>query len=199
MVYLLSALYVSAVVLFALPLFGCTLITCEPHDGFVSISSVIQVKPLNTIYAFWGAVFLTTLTYYQIHSRSGLNVLFAVVGSKFLAVPLFLPFGSTRNDMHHYVFALIGFGLEFAYMCGVCYDAFSRPVCYDAFSRRTRAKGVRRVYAAWTFAVIAVVLLGTSLLPTSNAGYRNVAIIIAEYLFGSCLLACTMVSYKYRL
>jgi hypothetical protein len=84
MTYLSSALYVSAAVLFALPIFGCSLITCEPHDGVVSISAIIQIKPLATIYAFWGAVFLTTLTHYQVQSRKGLNVLFAVLGSKFL-------------------------------------------------------------------------------------------------------------------
>jgi hypothetical protein len=119
-----------------------------------------------------------------------MNVLFAMLGSKFLAVPLFLPFGSTDNDIHHYVFALIGFGLEFAYMCAACYEVYMKP---------GRAKGVKYVYATYLGGLIALVLLGTSLLPFSSTGYRRVAIIISEYLFGASLLGFTMSCYYYRL
>jgi hypothetical protein len=67
--YLPWALYISAAVLLSLPIFGCFFIGCEPHDGAISISAIIRIKPLSTLYAFWGGVFLTTLTYFQIQVR----------------------------------------------------------------------------------------------------------------------------------
>jgi hypothetical protein len=188
--YLPWALYISAAVLLSLPIFGCFFIGCEPHDGAISVSAIIRIKPLSTVYAFWGGVFLTTLTYFQIQCKKGIKVVLAILGSKLLAVPLFLPFGAVSSDLHHYGFAIAGFSVELLYMLCVAYDVFHAP---------KPMKGAFIIYGACLVAVASVALVLSGLSTATSLAYRRVIIIVTEYLFATSLVTLTQVSYYKKL
>jgi hypothetical protein len=178
-------------VLFLLPILGCSLVDCAPHDGSISVSSIIDNKVLSTTYSFWGAVFLTALTHFQIECKKGLKVILAIVGSKLLAVPLFLPFGSVDTDSYHYFFAVAGFAVEWLYIACVFFDIKSAP---------KPPPGARFVlWTAFPLATSAVIIAGLTVMGSANVGYKRVGIILAEYLFASSLLVVTKASNYYKL
>jgi len=190
MTYLDATLYLSAAVLFVLPLFGCAFVDCTPHEGSLSISAIIDAKVLSTTYAFWGAVFLTSLTHFQIQCKKGLKVTLAIIGSKCLAVPLYLPFGSVSSDLYHYSFAIVGFTLEYGFIAAVL---------YDVTSSRKRPAGTGIIWVGTFTATAALLLMIYGFTPGVNTEYKRVVIIISEYLFGSSLLVVTKACNYYRL
>lgn len=190
MTYLDVVLYTSALVLALVPVFGCAFVDCTPHDGAVSISAIIHHDVLSTVYAFWGAAFLTSLTYFQIQCKKPLRILFAVLGSKLLAVPLYLPFGAVESDVYHYAFAVAGFALEFAYILCVLTDV---NTCHHA------PRGSGLIYFGATLATAAFVTGCVGAFSHAHTSFVRVAIFIAEYLFGFGLLVVSKTAHARHL
>ena len=122
--------------------------------------------------------------------KKGIKVVLAILGSKLLAVPLFLPFGAVPSDLHHYGFAIAGFSVELLYMLCVAYDVFHAP---------KPMKGAFIIYGACLVAVASVALVLSGLSTATSLAYRRVIIIVTEYLFATSLVTLTQVSYYKKL
>lgn len=181
------AFTLPALILVLLPLFECTLFTCDPEDGSISISSVIEDLPLATVYAVMASVTITILCYYQlIICKRGWKIVFAIFGYLCLLVPLMLPLSVESDVIYHDIFAAAGFLSEVIFVCLVFIDiAFWSPV---------PPNGTTVVYICAFASVFAVLLFIVGwIVGTDDANFDLVYQIIAEYLIGLSALALVKV------
>lgn len=173
------ALAYSSLVLFLLPIFGCSFINCKAYDNSISVSGIISAEPLATAYAFFGGIFLLCIIYFQTTKKNLFRFVMAFLGGKFLGVPLIIPLGSVSNDWYHISFAGAGFVLQFV---------LGLAVLYDCFSTKITPKGTGTL--AWsTFGMFVGIVLGLfTFYPQASNGYVVYTLVFAEYLLGVCLV-----------
>ena len=183
--YLGLAFSIPAILMVLLPLFECTVSTCDEEDGNISISSVIENLPLATVYAVLGAITLTILCYYQlIICKRGWKIIFAIYGYLCLLVPLMLPLTSGIDNAYHDVFAVMGFLSQIIFIILVFLDlTYAAPM---------PPNGTGIVYICAFAVIFAIVMfIAGIIVGDEDYGYNLVYEIIAEYLIG--LAALTLV------
>lgn len=179
------AFSLPAILMVLIPLFECTVGTCNEDNGEISISSVIEYLPLATVYAVIGAVTLTILCYYQlIICKRGWKIVFAVIGYLFLLVPLMLPLSSGIDTIYHDVFAGLGFTAEVVFVLLVFIDI--------SIVATIPPNGSYIVYICAAGVLIALIIfLAGWVVGAADSEFELVYEIISEYLIG--LSALTLV------
>ena len=95
----------STLLLFLLPLIGCSALDCTGAPPLASneitLSSLIHREPLATIYAYLGALYLFCVVWCQSENHISFGrFLLSFVAAKTLAVPLMVPLGSGGDTTH---------------------------------------------------------------------------------------------------
>lgn len=99
----------------------------EPDvHGSVSVSQLMHIEPLCTVFAYFGSILLLVILNYQTTVPRFIHLL-ALFGALFLSIPLFLPIGSVNNDAYYAWCAITGAMLEVLFGLCVCVDVLTSP------------------------------------------------------------------------
>lgn len=192
--YHVLSLYYSAVVLFTLPVVGCLKVNCEPHDGVVSVSSIMHVEPLSTSFAFYGALFLFTLfelqTMREANTWPWARKVLALFGSYCFTVPLILPLDSVSTNTPHLAIAAVGATLET--LLG------AHTLVCAATSRQRNAVLWAGIALTLQLAAIALGGAGFAIGQGSNAAGPWL-VVVAEYFCGAGILLSAETAHFYIL
>ena len=108
----------STLLIFLLPLIGCSAFNCVSTcpsllvDDQITVSSLIHKEPLATIYTYLGALFLFCIVWCQSENHISFGrFLLSIIAAKSLAVPLMVPLGSGGDTVHD-ICVILGACLE---------------------------------------------------------------------------------------
>lgn len=183
-----TAAYTS-LALFVIPVFSCVFKSCSlsKSDNYHSISATMHTLPLATAFAYFGALWLFVILYYQTQRHNAFRYILALLAAKFLSVPLIIPLNSVNSNNYHNSFVFVGAAFEIFYALSVIIE--------HANLLQSR-KGIEYVYT--TFAVqIAAFLFGLIIFfagGTTPIGLWSLFVI--EYVFGtSTVIQAKVVQY----
>jgi len=172
-----TALY-ATLFLAALPIAGYFTEQSPGHDGAISVSSIVRHEPLATAYAYFGAIFLYVILYFQTQHNNVARYLLAVVGAKGLSLPLILPLLSVGFDYYHLYGAAVGAAAEVLYLIWVYIDQHG-----EMRGSLGVFMGVS-IVAMMTALVVGALAVAADLGTAANA----YAIVVSEYVFGFFLV-----------
>ena len=180
----------SAFALFVLPLIACRWVDCSTYDNTLSISAIIHKEPIATTYAYFGAIFLLVILYYQTLDHSLVRYFLAFMAVKCASVPLVMPLASVREggDMAHDSLAILAACFETAY--GV-------SVCMDLYSVSKPPKRSKYVLGSTIVMFLTLLLGGVTYITAQSSvndhnrtwtSFQTYSMIVLEYIFGTAIL-----------
>ena len=171
----------SLVAVCLLPIFACGLINCSgDRDGYKSISLLVHEGPLATSFSYFGGIFLWSVFGLQLQTEplSLPRTVVALFAANSLSVPLVLPLGSVNSDYYHTSFAVVGAFLEMVVTVLLLVKKLRYMVC----------AGFLLQFSAF--------VIGCAGLWSSESGFRDVSLLVAEYIFGAGTIVVTVSSYR---
>lgn len=180
----------SSLALFVLPLIACRWVDCSTYDDTLSISAIIHKEPLATTYAYFGAIFLLVVLFYQTIEHSLVRYFLSFMAVKCASVPLIMPLASVREggDMAHDSLAILGAVFECAYGVSVCTDLYSsaKPPRYSKYVLgSTIVMFITILLGLFTYIISQVSLDSQTKTWTS---FQTYSMIVLEYTFGVSIL-----------
>lgn len=183
-----TAAYTS-LALFVIPIFSCVFKSCSlsNSNNYHSISATMHTLPLATAFAYFGALWLFVILYYQTQRHNVFRYILALLAAKFLSVPLVIPLNSVNTNNYHNSFVFAGATFEMFYALSVIIE--------HANLLQSR-KGIEYVYLTFGVQGAAFLVGLITFFAIGPTPFGLWSLFVIEYVFGSAtVIQAKMVQY----